>query len=84
MENNNQNQEINNTTTSGSVKVEIKIQSNSTRSEASENGLIPVSKDEKDFTVNFELSSEKVKNIMKMVGEAAGDLVKEKISKVGE
>lgn len=83
MENNQQ--EINETTTTGSVKVEVRIEATSTRSEASENGtLVPVSKDEKNFTVNFELSSEKVKSIMRMIGEAAGDLVKEKISKVGE
>lgn len=83
MENNNQ--EINETTTTGKVKFEIKVQADSTRSEADENGnLIPGPKVEKNFTINFELTSEKVKSFMKMVGEAAGDLVKEKISKVGE
>ena len=85
MENNNQNQEINETTTTGSVKVEVRIEATSTRSEASENGtLIPVSKNENNFTVNFELSSEKVKNIMKVIGEGVGDFVREKISEVGE
>ena len=69
------------------VTVEVKIHSSIKHNERCEKKnaeaepeLVPVSETEKDFTINFELSAEKVKNFMKIIGEGVGDYVKEKIA----
>ncbi len=74
--------------TKTTVSVEIKVHEKCERSERRETGsgddkkaeMVPVTHTEKDFTVNFELSAEKVKSFIKIIGEGVGDYVKEKIA----
>lgn len=80
----NKNQEESKTNTS--VKVDIKIHETRNRSEryekkneASEPEMVPVSRQENDFTISFELTADKVKNFMKILGQGVGDYVSEKI-----
>ena len=85
MENNNKKQEQ--TSTNTSVTIEVKMHEKRDRSELretkkgdiTETNMVPVSHAENDFTFHVDLSVEKVKNILKIIGEGVGDFVKEKI-----
>jgi hypothetical protein len=87
MENNKKNnQEQTSTTTS--MTIEVKMHEKRDRSELretkkgdiTETNMVPVSHAENDFTFHVDLSAEKVKNLLKIIGEGVGDFVKEKIS----